>query len=179
MEYAAFDPQLTDDDLRELGRMTVNFGYAELLLDWILLAALNVRNQDAIRTLISPLATRRKIELIRGQLPNCQNEEAAELIKSACKRIENANDDRNQIMHGYWALRDGRMTVHYRKDPSKSHLTPPTIENLCDEVALATRELFTAYNKLNDRPINDGQPHVLQPNADGSFSVIVRATGSA
>jgi hypothetical protein len=179
MEYAAFDPQLSDTDVRELGRMTVNFGYAELLLDWILLAALNVRNLDAIRTLISPLATRKKVELITAQLPKCPNATAVALIKKAMKRIEGANDDRNQIMHGYWALGAGGMTVHYRKDPAKSRVTPPTIEKLCDEVAIATRELFEAYNLLNRSPLNPGQPHVLKPNADGSFSVIVRAQGSA
>lgn len=178
MEYAAFDPQLTDNDLRELGRMTVNFGYAELLLDWLLLAALNVRNHDAIRTLISPLATRRKIELLEKQLPNCPNARAVELIKSGLQKIENANEDRNQIMHGYWALKNGKMTVHYRKDPAKSRVTPPSISTLCDQVALATRELYEAYNLLSGKPLNLGQPHILQPNEDGSFSVIVRAAGS-
>ena len=85
MELAAFDPQLSDDQLKELGRMTVNFGYAELLLDWLLLAAFNVRNQEAIRALITPLSTTRKVELLEGQLDKCFDDEAASSSEMPCR----------------------------------------------------------------------------------------------
>lgn len=180
MELASFDPQLSNEQLAELGRMTVNFGYAELLLDWILLAALNVRNQEAIRVLISPLATRRKIELLEAELPKCTDKAAAKLIGTATARLEKANNDRNQIIHGYWAHRNGvGVIAYYRKDPPKSRVVPTSVANIADSVAVATRELYEAYNLLNSKPLNLSSPHILCPNDDGSFSVIVPATLSA
>ena len=177
MEHAAFDHQLSDDQLRELGRMTVNFGYAELLLDWLLLAALNVRNPKASRTLITPLPTKRKIELLKAELPNCPNTEASSLISKASDRIESANSDRNQIIHGYWALKNGvGVMAYFKKDPSKSHLTPAAVADIADNVALASRELYQAYNLLNDRPLDTSSPHVLCPNDDGSYKVLVKSS---
>jgi hypothetical protein len=183
MELAAFDPQLSDAQLQELGRMTVNFGYAELLLDWLLLAALNVRNQDAIRTLITPLATRRKIELLEEQVDKCFNDEAKALIKKALPLLESANSDRNQIMHGYWAQSGGEVLAYYRKDPAKSRVTAPGVTDVADAAAIATRDLYSAYYLLNDPSahldMNGWIPHILCPQEDGSFQVIARAVGRA
>jgi hypothetical protein len=181
MEPAAFDPQLSDDQLKELGRMTVNFGYAELLLDWLLLAALNVRNQDAIRSLITPLPTTRKIELLEAQLDKCFDDEAAKLIRDVLPLIKAANGDRNQIMHGYWADRGGGVLAYYRKDPQKSRVTPKGVRDIADAVALATRDLYRAYNLLSGRRLDpEGWlPHILCPQDDGSYTVIAPAVGRA
>jgi hypothetical protein len=179
MEYPAFDSQLSDENLAQLGRMTVNFGYVELLLDWLLLAALNVRNADAIRLLITPLALKRKSEMLDAQLPKCPNEAAVVEIKKALPLIESASTQRNQIIHGYWALKNGvGMMAYYRKNPAQSKVTAPSVEDLADKAAIASRHLYAAYNLLNGSDPRRTGPDVLVPNDDGSFSAVVRPVES-
>ena len=173
MEYAAFDPRLSDDDLAQLGRMTVNFGYVELLLDWLLLAALNVRNREATRLLITPLALKRKSELLRKQLPLCPDKKAVAAIEDGTSLAESANEDRNQIIHGYWALKNGvGMMAFYRKDPSKSKVTAPSVPEIADKAARATQRLYEAYNLLNGSDARRSGPDILSPDEDGSFQVL-------
>ena len=173
MEYAAFDPQLSDADLARLGRMTVNFGYVELLLDWLLLAALDVRNREATRLLITPLALKRKAEMLEAQLPNCPNDEAVAAIREGIRLATAANDDRNQIIHGYWALKNGvGMMAYYRKDPTKTKVTAPAVSEIAEKAALATRSLYRGYNLLNGSDPERGGPDILSPNDDGSFQVV-------
>ena len=180
MEYAAFDPQLSDADLAQLGRMTVNFGYVELLLDWLLLAALNVRNKDAIRLLITPLPLKRKLEMLEAQLPNCPNEQANAEIASGLALADSANTDRNQIIHGYWALKNGvGMMAYYRKDPAKSKVTAPSVAEIADKAAVASRHLYAAYCLLNGSDPRRSGPDVLSPNDDGSFQIVMRPPESA
>lgn len=175
MEFSAFDPQLSEQDLSELGRLTVNFGYAELLLDWLLLAALDVRRPEASRLLITPLALKRKAELLNEQLPNCPNKDAAAAIKSGLKKITEANNDRNQIIHGYWALKNGiGMMAFFRKDPKKTRVKADGVSVIADKAAIATRDLYRAYNLLNSTDAERIGPDVLVPNSDGSYSVVTR-----
>jgi hypothetical protein len=180
MEYAAFDPQLSEDDLAQLGRMTVNFGYLELLLDWLLLAALDVRRTDASRLLITPLALKRKAEMLRGELEKCPNADAVRAIDEGLKLTVDANADRNQIIHGYWALKNGvGMMAYYRKDPAKSSVFPPSVGEIADRAALASRQLYRAYNLLNGSDPERRGPDVLSPNDDGSYQVVVRAVAAS
>lgn len=177
MEYAAFNPQLSDTDLAELGRLTVNFGYIELLLDWLLLAAFNVRNQEAIRLLITPLPLKRKAEMLIAQLPNCPKADATAAMEEGLKLAEDANNDRNQIIHGYWALKNGvGMMAYYRKDPNKSRVMAPSVGEIADKAALASRHLYRAYNLLNGTPmVEQTGPDVLAPMDGGGFQVLTRS----
>jgi hypothetical protein len=146
MEVAAFECPLTDDQLRELGRLALNFGYAEFLLDATLSRLLQVEGK-AKKALIAPLTTRRKIELIEENLGQIADEAAIEHIKRACKTIDQANGDRNQLIHGYWAFHVDKETKEIQpasnsKKPSRQKLSPERLATLADAIAVATRDLY-------------------------------------
>ena len=71
------------------------------------------------------------------------------------------------------------MMAYYRKDPSKSKVTAPSVAEIADEAALASRHLYRAYGLLNEAPTERVGPDVLTPKDDGSFQILVRTPKSA
>lgn len=80
-EVAAFESPLDDEGLKELGRLAVNFGHVEFLLEYRLgwLAKLNTNPEWSAR-LIAPLATRKKLDLFKATLDGVENKKAKECL---------------------------------------------------------------------------------------------------
>ena len=141
MEQAAIASPLSDDGLRELGRLAVNFGYAEMLLDNALSWALAVPGGQASTYLIAPLVTRRKIEILLATAKD-QPEPIGDLTRKACELIQAASSVRNDVLHGFWGVdEDGPISITAKK-PTKGRRAEEMSE-AADKVAIATRLLHT------------------------------------
>src|SRR5690606_26979921 len=94
-------------------------------------------------------------------------------------RLREVNEDRNQIIHGYWALSNDLGVASYAaKNPAKSRLTPSDITRVADAVAVATRELNKANFLLGGIDLSsNGQIYlyVFIGNRPGTFRVILPA----
>ncbi|WP_237216445.1 hypothetical protein [Falsiroseomonas oryziterrae] len=169
MEHAAFHPQLSPQEIQEVGRLTINFGYAELLLDWLLKDAFQIGDAEASRVLITPLSTRHKMQLLSKRLPRCRNEEVKAILAAALKRLDEINEVRNEIIHGYWAFAHGAggTSSFFRKNPAKSPITPSDVSRLADQLAVVTRDLYHAHNILLGQPLPLHKPHFLGVRREG------------
>jgi hypothetical protein len=166
MEVAAYVCPLTEFGLQELGRLAVNFGHIEQLLDWWIRKLANLAGGPMSKALISPLATRRKLEIINAHLDRITNAEARDLVSKAAKKIELANGLRNDLLHGYWSFDvvDAAPVSRTIKKSGKAS-DAAKISETADETAVATRLLFTAMLVQGGLPI----PHfpVLLSSGEG------------
>lgn len=149
METAAYVSPLNEFGLQELGRLAVNFGHVEFLLDQRLYLLSGIADPYMRTALISPLATRRKLEIIEASLDRTVNAEARALVKEACSLIDKANGARNDLLHGFWAFDTesepaGTPALRTTKKPKNQPLDVALISSVADEAAKATRLLVTA-----------------------------------
>jgi hypothetical protein len=144
MEISAYQSPLSAEGLQELGRLAVNFGHAEWMLDWFVAGAAGVRQGPGVPLLVSPLATRRKIEVLESCLNRLPTNVQA-FLTEACGLIEQANGIRNDVLHGFWVFsRDESAPISMSgKKPGKRRLTEE-ITIAADKVAVATRLLHAA-----------------------------------
>jgi len=151
MRHAAFTQPLTDAELQELGRLVVNCGFVEFLLDFH--AGMSFR-LDAVarRELIAPLATRRKIEIIESHLPDIPRTETRQLVGDAIKLIGPTIRARNYLLHGIWGM-DGP------QDNAKSVVVSPKYDQGhkgSEEIAVVADGLAVASEKLAVALVEDG-----------------------
>jgi hypothetical protein len=146
VEDAAFICPLTLKGLSELGRLTLNCGYAEMLLDMALEAALKVPFGTAKAELVSPLATRRKVDILRKVLPQNPNEVARTEFRIAYNLIEAASGVRNDVLHGQWGFSTDEpgtsVSITGKKLGKERKFSEVTAA--ADNMARATRHLYLA-----------------------------------
>ena len=70
------------------------------------------------------------------------------------------------------------MMAYFRKDPSKSKVMAPSVGEIADKAAAASRHFYAGYNLLNGTDPKRSAPDILAPNDDGSFQVVVRPVKS-
>jgi hypothetical protein len=160
MRPAAFRSPLSHEELADLGRVTLNFGYAETLLNHIVSALLRLPEGQAKLSLIAPLATSRKVEIIKENLSIIIKNDVRARLESVCKRIPPLNTQRNQMIHGYWAFRvDEQRNIspasHSSKSPSKPTIPPSAISQLADDAALITQDLYHVMMGLHGHEVGE------------------------
>ena len=146
MESAAFESPLTDEMLKELGRLVVNCGFVEFLLN-IHAGMFFQLSETARMDLIAPLTTKRKIDIITARLGEIQNLETRRLVKDAIDMINPTIRARNNFLHGIWGMdapgADAKPVVVSPKANSGHHRA----EEICghaDTLAVASCMLLTA-----------------------------------
>ena len=144
MEHAAFESPLSDEHLKELGRLVVNCGFVEFLLGFHVSWILGIGRSHSARTqLINTVATRRKIEILKAGLGTIPKPETRTLVEEACKLIDPTIRERNTLLHGIWGVdgkeSDSKPIVASTKD--KSHCRSEDIAKSADAFALASRKL--------------------------------------
>jgi hypothetical protein len=147
MEQAAFESPLSDDELRELGRLVINCGFVEFLVGFHVSMLLNIGTSARARMeLVAPLATRRKIDIVKRGLATIPKSETRALVGDACKLMDPTIRERNILLHGIWG-RDSkdldRAVVVSTKETS-GHLRPADITKNADALAAASRHLLNA-----------------------------------
>lgn len=153
MKHAAFTQPLTDEQLRELGRLVVNCGFVEFLLN--IHAGMNFRLDGMARKqLIAPLSTRRKVEIIESHLAEIPRMETRELLGEAVKLITPTIRTRNYLLHGIWGmdshLDDAKAVVVSPKEDS-GQKRPEDITEVADSLAVASEKLAKALIEDNGR----------------------------
>lgn len=146
MKHAAFTQPLTDEELRQLGRLVVNCGFVEFLLN--MHAGMNFQLDGiARRELIAPLSTKKKIEIVESHLSEIPRRATRELVKDAIKLIIPTVRSRNYLLHGIWAMdsdrHDAKALVISPKE-SKGHKRPEDITDVADGLAVASERLARA-----------------------------------
>lgn len=146
MKDAAFTQPLTDDQLRELGRLVVNCGFVEFLLN--IHAGMNFRLDGASRReLIAPLSTRRKIEIVESHLPEIPRMETRSLLEEAAKLITPTIRTRNYLLHGIWGMdsdQSNAKAVVISPKEDRGQKTPKDITEVADSLAVASEKLARA-----------------------------------
>lgn len=146
MESAAFESPLTDEMLKELGRLVVNCGFVEFLLNFHA-GMLFQLSGTARMDIVAPLATRRKIDIITARLGEIPNLETQRLVKEAIDTINPAIRARNNFLHGIWGMdgsgADAKPVVVSPKNGSGHHRAEE-ISGHADSLAVASRKLLTA-----------------------------------
>ena len=146
MEHAAFEPPLSDDQLKDLGRLAVNCGFAEFLLNFHAGMFFHLSG-TARMDLVAPLTTRRKIEIIESRIGKIPKSETRKLVEDALKLISPTIRARNYMLHGIWGF-DGKapdakaVVVSPKED--KGHRRAAEIAEHADNLAIATRMLAEA-----------------------------------
>jgi hypothetical protein len=141
MEYACYESPLSDEQLKELGRLVVNFGFVEFHLGIRIGEMLKV-SPYAVRDLINPLSTHRKAEILKQGLKDIPNQETRELLKHACDSLGKAINPRNVMLHGIWGL-DGMNAKPIVVSTNKRsvHFFADDITKCADTLAIASRNL--------------------------------------
>jgi len=146
MEYASFESPLSDEQLRELGRLVVNCGFVEFLVGVHVGMLLNISHSARI-DLINPLSTHRKAEILKRGLKEIPKEETRKLVGEACDLINAAIKPRNTILHGIWGFdsdkTDSKPIVIATKERSGG-LRSDDITKCADAFALSSQKLADA-----------------------------------
>ena len=147
MERAAFETPLSDEQLKELGRLVVNYGVVEFLLGMHVSSLCRVES-DARIELISPLSTRRKLDILKSGLMRIPRDATRALVGEGCKLIDPTLRDRNVLLHGIWGFdsekSDGKPIVASTKD-RHSRLDAAAIIKTADALAISSRKLIEAF----------------------------------
>src|ERR1700730_841253 len=98
MEHAAFESPLSDEQLRELGRLIVNCGFVEFLLGFHVGMLLQVPSASR-GTLVHSLSFRRKDDMLAGGLETIPKAETRKLVGEACDIAAPTIADRNLLLH--------------------------------------------------------------------------------
>ena len=143
MEHAAFEPPLSDEQLKELGRLVINFGFVEFLVGLHVSMLLEIPFA-ARRVLVHPLPTRRKTDILRERLTKIPGEETRGLVEEACKLIDPSIRERNILLHGIWGFDGpephGKPVVAPTKE-TRSQRRPEDVTKYADIFAIASRKL--------------------------------------
>jgi hypothetical protein len=146
MKHAAFTQPLTDEELRELGRLVVNCGFVEFLLN--MHAGKNFRLDGVARMqLIAHLTTKKKLEIVESHLAEIPRIATRELLEEAVKLITPTIRARNYLLHGIWAMdsdQDNAKAVVISPKEDKGHKRPEDITEVADSLAVASEKLVTA-----------------------------------
>lgn len=146
MKHAAFTQPLTDEQLRELGRLVVNCGFVEFLLN--IHAGMNFRLDGAARReLIAPLSTKKKIEILESHLAEIPGITTRQLLKEAVNLITPTIGARNYLLHGIWGMdsdQDSAKAVVTSPKDSKGQKRPEDITTVADSLAVASEKLARA-----------------------------------
>lgn len=94
MEHAAFESPLSDEQLEELGRLVVNAGFAEFLLNTHV-GMLHKIPHTARIVLVNPLPLRRKVDILTSGLDQIPGAETRALVDEACKLAGASIAERN------------------------------------------------------------------------------------
>jgi hypothetical protein len=146
MKHAAFTQPLTDAELQELGRLVVNCGFVDFLLD--IHAGMTFRLDGvARRKLIAPMATRKKMEIIESHLVDIPQAATRQLVEEAVKLINPTIRARNYLLHGIWGMdgsyENAQSIVISPKD-DQGHKSPEDITVAADSLAVASEKLARA-----------------------------------
>ena len=165
MEHAAFETPLSDEELKELGRLVINCGFTEFLVGIHVSMLLEIGPSARI-DLINPMATRRKLEILKGGLKAIPKPETRALVEDACKLIDPTIRARNTLLHGIWGFDadkpDGKPVVVSTKDRC-GHSRPAEISKYADSLAIASCSLKNALEIDGGRKLtNDPDRLVIQ-----------------
>jgi hypothetical protein len=146
MERASFEPPLSDDQLKELGRLVVNCGFVEFLLGMHAGMLLDIPHFARLH-LVNPLSTRRKIDILTGGLDKIPKATTRSLVEKGCKLASPTIPERNLLLHGIWGFDsdkpDSKAVVGSTKGTA-DRLYPENITKTADVLAVASRNLFDA-----------------------------------
>jgi hypothetical protein len=146
MEHAGFESPLSDEQLKELGRLVVNCGFVEFLAG-VHVGMLLKASPDARIDLINPLSTHRKTAILKQGLERIPKDETRKMVAEACELINAATKHRNTMLHGIWGLdsdkTDAKAIAVSTKERS-GRLRADDITKCADELALASRKLADA-----------------------------------
>ena len=149
MKHAAFTQPLTDEQLRELGRLVVNCGFVEFLLN--IHAGMNFRLDGFARSeLIAPLSTKKKIEIVESHLAEIPRMATRELLAEAVKLITPTIRARNYLLHGIWGVDsdlDNAKSVGSSPKEHKGQKGPEDITEVADSLAVASEKLAIALTE--------------------------------
>lgn len=146
MERASFEPPLSDDELKELGRLVVNCGFVEFLLGTHAGMLLEIPHFARLH-LINPLSTRRKIDILTGGLDKIPKAETRSLVEEACKLASPTIRERNLLLHGIWGFdsdKPGSKAFVASTKGTADRLFPENITKTADALAVASRDLLAA-----------------------------------
>ena len=165
MEHAAFESPLSEEQLKDLGRLVVNCGFVEFLMGFHVSVLLAIGHSARARIeLINPLATRRKIEILKGGLNTIPKPETRTLVDEACELVEPTIRERNTFLHGIWgfdgAEPDGKPVVVSTKETS-GHRRPADITKHADALAIASRKLTQAMTIDREGKLVDGAERLI------------------
>lgn len=159
MEHAAFE-LLDESLLKELGKLVINFGFVEFLLDiHVGLKLFGIRDVTARAVLVAPLPARRKVGLLEegvSKLPE-NNDETRALVADACRLIREALNPRNDLLHGTWGLGGflpGGRPVCVTTKKTTTYRTAEDIAPTADKLAIASRLLLDALAVDQGMPKN-------------------------
>jgi hypothetical protein len=146
VEHAAFE-SVDDELLKDLGRLVVNFGFVEFLLDMHLGLKLFPLSGEARAALISPLPTHRKVELLRAGQRAIPRDDVRSLVARACDLISECAGPRNDVLHGIWGYdgySPGGFPICISLKKTKGHRAPDDVRGNADKAAIASRLLADA-----------------------------------
>src|SRR5579859_1784432 len=147
MEHAAFASPLSDEELKELGRLVVNCGVVEFVIGMHVSSLFRISDNKARIALIHPLATKRKIDIIKAGLDTIPAAQTRALVAEGCGLADSTLRERNILLHGIWGFdgKDARSkaVVVSPKDVT-GHLRPADISKNADVLAAASRKLKNA-----------------------------------
>lgn len=146
MEQAAFEP-FDDEMLKELGRLVINFGFIEFLLDQHVGMLFKLSSGEPRRALVSPLPVRRKLDMLRAGLANIPKPATRALVDDACRLVVETIDRRNDMLHGVWGMDGGgpdAKAICIAPKKLTGHRKASDIAPTADAFAVASRKLLDA-----------------------------------
>lgn len=157
MEHAAFESPLSDEQLKELGRLVVNCGFVEFLLGVHVGMLLEVPHASR-GVLVNALSFRRKLDILQDGLKTIPGAVTRKLVGDACNVAGAAIADRNLLLHGIWGFDskdpDSRPVVGTTvKKSGVRH--PADITKNADALAVASRQFKDAITIDNGGKITD------------------------
>ena len=143
MEHAAFESPLSDEELKELGRLVVNTGFAEFMLN-MHVGMLHKIPHAARIVLVNPLPLRRKVDILTSGLDQIPGAETRTLIDEACKLVGASVAERNLLLHGIWGVdadRPDAKPLVAATTKTSGVRYPADITKYADMFAVASRKL--------------------------------------
>jgi hypothetical protein len=157
MEHAAFESPLSDDQLKELGRLVVNCGFVEFLLGVHVAMVLQVPHASR-GVLVNALSFRRKLDILKNGLEAIPGTETRSLVTEACNLAGPAITDRNLLLHGIWGFDskepDSKPVVGTTVRTSGVR-RPSDITKSADALAIASRKFKRAIAVDGGHKITD------------------------
>ncbi|WP_420139805.1 hypothetical protein [Sphingomonas sp.] len=146
MEVAAFRSPLTEHELAELGRATVNWGLVDLFAEALILMIRGNDRENVVKQMIVP-----KIRMLRELAPEVGNDDARREIGEFCDQIDDLASMRNHATHGFWGwhlnLQGRPAAAHSHKAPGQP-IKGEDITHIADQIAIATRKANDALDRL-------------------------------